>query len=200
MGAAVNGRYVSVEPFQKRFLELEEVGVTAADVARSLGWFTHKGGADGPRVRRTVGLRQSHDVRRPPHLRKHVQIATAKRLCVALEMDPEEVGLPKKRRKEMVSNAGLRREFLRLRERGEVHESIVAVRLGWMKAGRNDDKPDTTRVLRALGLAPATGGSERSNGDGNGYSYSSRLRQELTWKNAGLMCYAIGCDPWNADL
>lgn len=83
--AIIKGRgEIPVEPFRARFLELRVHGLSAAAVARRLGWRKPDGDPDGPRVNRTLGLTSTQT---------HVMPQTAERLAEALELSPRDVGL-----------------------------------------------------------------------------------------------------------
>lgn len=107
MGVTVAGAgTVPLGPFRERFLELEAAPPLAPGnlpkdaantIALRLGWFD-RGVADGPRVRRTLGLIGDSPTRfgdkyYPPRHREHVTVGMARRLCDAMGLDPYEVGL-----------------------------------------------------------------------------------------------------------
>lgn len=103
-----------------------------------------------------------------------------------------------KTRSNVVSNEGLRREFLRKRERGELDARLVAIRLGWVTTtnGRRPEQPDTTKVLRRLGLvlkSPPANYRRSKN-------YSPGYAEYITWETASRLCEAIGCWPDEVDL
>lgn len=79
---------IPVEPFKRRFQGLAEQGTTAADIARRLDWTTKGGGADGPRLTRTLGLRPDG-----ASYRQKLTYDMAERLAEALGLDLWEVGL-----------------------------------------------------------------------------------------------------------
>lgn len=98
--AARRNREVDLAPLREAF---EVSGRSAADVARAMGWFcTNKFGgrgkpqtvADGPRVRRALGLRpEQTKAGYPPALRQRCSYEMAVRLAHAIGVDPHEVGL-----------------------------------------------------------------------------------------------------------
>lgn len=99
-----------LEPFQRRFREMEAAAHmpppqgggsppkdAANTIALRLGWF-YQGVPDGPRVRRTLGLRADSPTRDgdkyyPPRRREYVTVEMARRLCDAMDLAPVEVGL-----------------------------------------------------------------------------------------------------------
>lgn len=84
-----------------------------------------------------------------------------------------------------IDNTLLRERFQRLEKIGEVNAAEVASRCGWEttnKAGRR--KPDSSRVVRALGLTPDNG----------------KVRTEVTEEGAELLCRALHLDPWEVGL
>lgn len=105
------GRTVSLEPFRKRFEEMEpnvreghamggpgkQPRDAAIAIAIRLGWFS-RGRPDGDRVRRTIGLKAQANGQRngkhyPPAHRQRIRRRTALQLCEAMGLDPAEVGL-----------------------------------------------------------------------------------------------------------
>lgn len=84
---------VSVEPFQRRFEDLERQGVRAADVARKLGWTRPDGHADGARVKRRLGLRPQINGKGKVSQNRQMSYEMASRLADAMGLDPFEVGL-----------------------------------------------------------------------------------------------------------
>lgn len=106
MAYGIRERDISLEPFQRRFEEMEAAisddhhhpKDAANTIAIRLGWFRAEGWPDGPRVRRVLGLRPTSPTHRrgkvyPPHLQERVAPETAKRLCEAMSIDLHEVGL-----------------------------------------------------------------------------------------------------------
>lgn len=83
-------------------------------------------------------------------------------------------------RKDLVPTSILRERFLELQDRGQVTFSSLAERIGWHQSGR-PDRPDVTRVGRALGIYedPQTKG----------------LRQGMTPATAVLTGGHLGLDP-----
>jgi hypothetical protein len=90
---------VPVDPFRERFLTLQTQGTRAADVARRMGWFTFSSYhgrtiADGPRVRRALGLKVYSPGRGyEPRYRERLTYPTAVKLCRALNLDPVDLDL-----------------------------------------------------------------------------------------------------------
>lgn len=104
---SVASRTVPLEPFQRRFAEMEAASWrgtgrhpkdAANTIAMRLGWY-HKGGRlDGSRVRRTLGLLPDTPQFKggklyPAKLRERAGHEMALRLCQAMEIDPVEVDL-----------------------------------------------------------------------------------------------------------
>lgn len=104
-------RTVPLEPFRQRFAQMEpavreghalggpgrQPKDAATLVALRLGWF-HRGGPDGARVRRTLGLKPhptglKHGKFYPPTCRQRTNRRTALQLCEAMNLDPADVGL-----------------------------------------------------------------------------------------------------------
>lgn len=87
---------VPVDPFQARFLHLEERGlITRGDVARALGWYRNPPSGrqrapekivDTGRVTRVLGLKATNPQRR-------VSYDLGVRLCSILGLDPFEAGV-----------------------------------------------------------------------------------------------------------
>lgn len=89
---AHRNREIDLAPLREAF---QRSGKSPADVARELGWTTHKGDADGPRVKRALGLRPYTAGGRPGEtfMRKRCSYDTAVRLAEAIGVDPADVGL-----------------------------------------------------------------------------------------------------------
>ena len=68
-------------------------GESMTDIAMRLDWFTHHGRADGPRVRRRLGLLASAARSGPPVKQTHMSYNMAVAICRAALIDPFEVGL-----------------------------------------------------------------------------------------------------------
>lgn len=84
------GRGVPNDALRQAFLESP---MSAAEVARAVGWFDSKGGcADGTRVRRTLGLRPAHE-NGQARVYQRVGSRNAVKIAEALGLDPVEIGL-----------------------------------------------------------------------------------------------------------
>jgi hypothetical protein len=81
---------VEVAPLREAFLRSDR---TAADVARELGWTTRRNVADGPRVRRVLGLRPYTTRSGGKRYTERCDESTAVNILRALNLDPWEVGL-----------------------------------------------------------------------------------------------------------
>lgn len=84
--------------------------------------------------------------------------------------------------------APLREHFIRAYNRDELTARDVAERMGWVRT--HDGVPDSTRVMRALGLAQKTsrGGSPR------------RYTTVLEYETALRLAKALGMDPHEAGV
>jgi len=84
----VTGKFeVPVAPLREAFLRSD---VSAGELARRLGWTR----PDSMRVARQLGLLQSHDGRsRQPYIRETTSYERAVEICLALNIDPADVGL-----------------------------------------------------------------------------------------------------------
>jgi hypothetical protein len=87
--AALGCEEIDLAPLREAFLRS---GKTPADVARALGWRKPNGVADGPRVRRALGMRPAWSNGRK-RLRQRCSYETAVKLADAIGVDPYEVGL-----------------------------------------------------------------------------------------------------------
>lgn len=80
-------------PLREAFLRS---GLSAADVARALGWTCQAHGrphADGPRVKRALGLKPQQNGDGLVTTRQRCSYEMAVRLAAAIGVDPWEVGL-----------------------------------------------------------------------------------------------------------
>lgn len=89
---------IPLTPLRERFAYLEErYGITAADIARELGWTRKKRARDGAldvtRVKRALGLVENHDRGGCTYVQQYTSYEQAVRLCRALDMDPFEAGV-----------------------------------------------------------------------------------------------------------
>lgn len=82
------GKRVPVEGLRQAF---ERSGLTPAQLAHRLGWYDHRGVADGTRVLRRLGLRKAYD-RSGGRWTQQVNAGTAEELAVALGAAPRDVG------------------------------------------------------------------------------------------------------------
>lgn len=92
---------VPVEPFQRRFRELEVQGVTASDIADRIGWRDPRrrarehGSGDGKRVLRALGLVSQPVNRREgggKRWNRAMEVRTAKLMAEAMWSDPVDLG------------------------------------------------------------------------------------------------------------
>jgi hypothetical protein len=81
--------HVPVGPLREAF---DRSGVGATELARQLGWFDHRGFADGQRVRRVLGIAPTPG-RRGPQWRREVRHRTALRFASVLGLGAGEVEL-----------------------------------------------------------------------------------------------------------
>jgi hypothetical protein len=83
---------IDVAPFQARLLELHGAGTTFSSIARRLGYVDCNGKPDTSRVKRDVGLRDDYSPTWQGR-RRALTYEKAVQFCLALELDPAEVGV-----------------------------------------------------------------------------------------------------------
>ncbi len=85
---------VPTEPLRERFLELEAKGLTAAKVARTMGWLDGRNDmGDGSRVKKALGILITQQKDGNVGHRQYVKYDTAVLLVKGMGLDPHECGV-----------------------------------------------------------------------------------------------------------
>jgi hypothetical protein len=88
---------------------------------------------------------------------------------------------------ERVSNEPLRERFRQLQRVYGISASDICKEMGWTRA---DHGPDTSRLMRTLGLSPHYGTKRASN----------RLQAFCSYDQAVRLCRALDMDPFEAGV